>query len=251
MFGSWLEEGDTIPTTRPSVGETELKLKKLAVVVFLTEEMIDDNSYMLENWVRQAVQRELAFMIGDAIFNGTGAKRPMGILNSTGTVVVPLRAGQATNSIVAGNIEDMYSRMRFGTHVDPSQMRWFINQDTFPQLNAMTVGTGASAAPIYLPPGGLSAAPFGTLKGIPVQPTEFNSTCGTVGDICLANLNQYLTISKGGVQESSSIHVEFLREQVAFKFTMRIDGRPLFDQPTVPYKGTATQGDFIVCQTRP
>jgi HK97 family phage major capsid protein len=249
MYGAWLEEGDTIPTTRPSVGETELKLKKLAVVVFLTEEMIDDNSYMLENWVRQAVQRELAFMIGDAIFNGTGAKRPMGILNSTGTVSVAARAGQSAGTIIAGNIEDMYSRMRFG-NADLSKMRWFLNQDTFPQLNAMTVGTGASAAPVFLPAGNLASAPFGSLKGIPIMPTEFNSTCGTVGDICLANLDNYLTISKGGVQESSSIHVEFLREQVAFKFTMRIDGRPLFDQPTTPYKGTATQGDFITVATR-
>lgn len=249
MYGAWLEEGDTIPTTRPSVGETELKLKKLAVVVFLTEEMIDDNSYMLENWVRQAVQRELAFMLGDAIFNGTGAKRPMGILNSTGTVSVAARAGQSAGTIIAGNIEDMYARMRFG-NADLSKMRWFLNQDTFPQLNAMTVGTGASAAPVFLPAGNLASAPFGSLKGIPIMPTEFNSTCGTVGDICLANLDNYLTISKGGVQESSSIHVEFLREQVAFKFTMRIDGRPLFDQPTTPYKGTATQGDFITVATR-
>ncbi len=250
MYGSWVEESDTIPVTRPSVGETELKLKKLAVVVFLTEEMLEDNSYMLEQWVRQAVQREIAFMIGDGIFNGTGAKRPMGILNSTGTVSVPLRAGQATASIVAGNIEDMYARMRFGSDTIEG-LRWFVNQDTFPQLNAMTVGTGASAAPIFLPPGGLSSAPYGSLKGIPIQPTEFNSTCGTVGDICLANLNNYLTITKGGIQESSSMHVEYLKDQIAYKFTMRIDGRPLYEQPTTPYKGTNTQGDSIVVATRP
>ncbi len=61
---------------------------------------------------------------------------------------------------------------------------------------------------VYLPPGGISGAPYGTILGRPVIPTEFNATCGTVGDIVFANLDNYLTISKGGVQETASPHVE-------------------------------------------
>jgi hypothetical protein len=57
-------------------------------------------------------------------------------------------------------------------------------------------------------------------------------------------------ISKAGIQESVSTHVEFLRDQTAFKFTFRIDGRPLYDSPTEPLNGTATQSDFLAIAAR-
>jgi HK97 family phage major capsid protein len=248
ILGYWLEEGDRMTETRSRMNETELKLKKLCVVVFLTEELINDNSYALEQWVRQAVQREIAFMVGDSIFNGTGGGRPMGIINSPVTVRVAAEGGQSAATIVAPNVLKMYSRRRAGQSV--ADYAWFINQDCEPQLAQMTMGSGGQNGVVYLPPGGLSSTPYATLMGLPVIPTEFNSTCGAVGDIVLANFKNYLTISKGGVTETASSHVEFLRDQTAIKFTFRIDGRPLFDAPTTPYKGSSTQSDFICLAAR-
>lgn len=246
--GQWPEEGDTQPVSRPSFGATELRLHKLVVVVFLSEEMLDDNAYMLEQWVRRAVSSEINFMTGDAIFNGDGVGKPLGFLNSPALVVVPAQGGQAAATVVPQNIENMYSRMRFGQGWEG--YRFFINQDTYPQLNLMTVGSGGSAAPVFLPAGNMSTAPFGSLKGIPIIPTEFSRTLGQVGDVALANLSRYLMISKAGIQESVSTHVEFLRDQTAFKFTFRIDGRPLYDSPTEPLNGTNTQSDFLAIATR-
>ena len=248
ILGYWIEEGDLATSTRPSIQSTELKLKKLCVVVYLTQELLDDNGYALEQWVRQAVQRELQFMIGDALFNGQGGGRPLGILNSPVTIQVAAEGGQAADTIVANNILKMYSRRRTGQPVD--SYCWFINQDTEPQLFSMTMGSGGQNGVVYLPPGGLSTKPYATLMGLPVIPTEFNSTVGDVGDIVLGNFSQYLTISKGGVQEMASQHVEFLREQVALKFTFRMDGRPMYDAPTTPPKGSNTQSDFITLAAR-
>ena len=248
ILGYWIEEGDLASATRPQIQGTELKLKKLCVVVYLTQELIDDNSYALEQWVRQAVQRELTFMIGDSIFNGTGGGRPLGIFNSPVTVQVAVEAGQAAGTIVAQNILKMYARRRYGQPVN--SYAWFINQDCEPQLNTMTLGSGGQNGVVYLPPGGLSVTPYATLMGLPVIPTEFNAALGLVGDICLGNLGNYLTINKGGVQELASQHVEFLREQVAIKFTFRVDGRPLYDRPTVPKNSTNAQSDFMVLAAR-
>ena len=246
--GQWPEEGDTQPVSRPTFGATELRLHKLVVVVFLSEEMLDDNAYMLEQWVRRAVSSEINFMTGDAIFNGDGVGKPLGFLNSPALIAVAAQGGQGSATIVPQNIENMYSRMRFGQGWEG--YRFFINQDTYPQLNLMTVGSGGSAAPVFLPAGNMSTAPFGSLKGIPIIPTEFNRTLGQVGDVALANLSRYLMISKAGIQESVSTHVEFLRDQTAFKFTFRIDGRPLYDSPTEPLNGTNTQSDFLAIAAR-
>jgi HK97 family phage major capsid protein len=246
--GLWPEEGDPGVPSRPKFSETELRLKKLVIVVYLTEEMLDDNAYTLEQWVRRAVNNEISFMTGDAIFNGDGVGKPLGFLQSPALVTIAKENAQLANTIVPMNIEKMYSRMRFGQGWEG--YRFFINQDTYPQLNLMTVGSGGSAAPVFLPAGNMATAPFGSLKGIPIIPTEFNSTLGTAGDVALANLARYLVISKAGIQESVSTHVEFLRDQTAFKFTFRIDGRPLYDAPTEPYKGLNTQSDFLTIETR-
>lgn len=244
----WLEEGDLMTSSRPAIDGTSLKLKKVCVVVFVTEEMLDDNAYMLEQWVKRAVQEELKFILGDAIFNGIGGKRPTGILTSESTVVVAKEAGQLANTIVAQNIEKMFSRGRIAQGLEG--YKWYANQEALPQLSSMTVGTGASAAPVWLPGGNLAGAPFGTLKGLPLQITEFNSALGTQGDLAFADLSKYVTINKGGIQEAASMHVEFLRQQVAFRFTMRIDGRPMYDLPTNPAKGSATVSDFVTLETR-
>jgi len=243
ILGYWLEEGDLATATRGAIQSTSLKLKKLCVVVYLTQELIDDNGYALEQWIRQAVQREIQFMVGDSLFNGNGGGRPLGILNSPVMVQVAKESGQAANTIRSENILNMYSRRRTGQPLDG--YCWYINQDAEPQLFSMTLGSGGQNGVVYMPPGGLSAKPYATLMGLPVVPTEFNQTVGTFGDIVLGNFGQYLTINKGGVQELASQHVEFLREQIALKFTFRIDGRPMYGAPTTPKNGNNTQSDFI------
>jgi len=89
----------------------------------------------------------------------------------------------------------------------------------------MTVGLGGVAT--YLPPGGLSQAPYGTLFGRPVIPIEQCQTMGTVGDIILADMSEYILIDKGGIQNASSIHVRFVNDETCFRFVYRVDGRKL------------------------
>jgi HK97 family phage major capsid protein len=115
----------------------------------------------------------------------------------------------------------------------------------------MTLGVGAGGLPAYMPPGGLSVAPYGTLKGRPIIEIEQCAALGTVGDIMLVDLSQYLTIEKGGLQSASSIHVQFVTDETAFRFVMRNNGQPLWDSPLTPYKGTtSTLSPFITLATR-
>ena len=103
---------------------------------------------------------------------------------------------------------------------------WLINQDVEPQLFTMTIGVGTGGIATYMPPGGLSGKPFATLLGRPVLPVEWCPTLGTVGDIVLADLSQYVTISKGGVDSAQSMHLRFDFDEQAFRFIFRVDGQP-------------------------
>jgi HK97 family phage major capsid protein len=128
---------------------------------------------------------------------------------------------------------------------------WLIHQDVEPQLQAMTLGTGGAQLVAYLPPGGVSGKPYGTLMGRPVMPIEWCATLGTVGDIILADLRHYVTATRGMIESAMSIHLRFDYDESVFRFIFRIDGQPWWSAALTPYKGSNTQSCFVALATRP
>jgi HK97 family phage major capsid protein len=163
-------------------------------------------------------------------------------------VTVSKETGQPAATVTSENVVKMWAR-RFSMGPTGSYM-WLINQDVGPQLHLLTLGIGTAGIATYLPPGGLSTAPYGTLMGAPVVEVEWSSTLGTVGDIALVDLSQYVTISNGGPQTLNSLHVYFLSDQEAIRTTWRIDGQPWQASALTPYQGTATQSAFVLLETR-
>lgn len=248
LRGYWMAEGGSITSSKPTLREVNLKLVKLGVVVYLTQELIDDGGSALQTYVGRKAAEEFNFMIGDSLFNGTGVGQPLGVLSAPSLVSVAKESGQAAATIVSENIIKMYSRF-YAPNLGGAT--WYHNQDISPQLQQMSLTVGTGGQLTYLPPGGLASAPNGSLQGRPLQPTEFNATLGTVGDLVLADLGQMLSISKGGVAQAVSMHVQFLTDQMALRFVMRLNAGPWESAPITPYKGTAnTQASFISLDTR-
>ena len=247
LRGYWTGEGNTINSSKPTVRELQLKLQKVAVVVYLTDELVADSGQALEQYVTNKATDEFNFLIGDALFNGDGVGKPLGILNAPSLVAISKETGQTAATIVTENVTKASARFFAGFRPNA---KWYINQDTLPQLRTMTLGIGAAGVTTYMPPGGLSVAPYGTLDGSDVEPIEFAATLGTQGDITLADLGQVLSISKGGIAQATSMHVEFLTDQLALRFTMRMNAAPWENSPTTPLKGTNTQSSFVTVATR-
>lgn len=248
VLGYWVAEGGTITASQMKFRQIELDLKKMAALVYATDEILNDST-QLTTLMTTAVPEELNFMLGDSIINGDGAGKPLGVLNSPALVSIAKETGQAAATIQYENIIKMWSRM-------PARNRmsaiWIHNQDIEPQLLSVDFPVGTGGVPVFLPPGGLSSSPYGTLMGRPLVPTEYNATLGTVGDIMLVDLSQYLLARKAnsGVQQAQSIHVQFLTDQTAFRFIMRVDGQPAWYSALTPAKGSATKSPFVALATR-
>jgi HK97 family phage major capsid protein len=239
----WMNEGGTKTPSYPSFGQISLELKKLIGYTTVTDELLED-APSLGAWIQRAFQAEFAFKIIDAIVNGDGAGKPLGILSSPSLVTVTAETGQGSATIVAENIIKMWAS-RFGPN--SANYVWLINQNIEPQLHTMGIAVGAGGGLVYMPAGGLSGQPYGTLFGRPVIPCEQCATLGTAGDIILADLSQYVMIDKGTMQSASSIHVNFSTDQTAFRFVYRCDGQPMWSNYLTPYKGsTSYQSPFVV-----
>lgn len=245
----WTAEGESITSSKPALGEFNLKLEKLAAIVYLTDELMAD-APALGAYVNEVVPSELEFKIGDAIIRGTGNGQPLGILNSDALVTVTKETDQDADTIVVQNIDKMWARLNVRSQ---AKAKWYINQNVQPLLAGLARDVGTGGQLVYNPPGGISAAPFATLEGVPVVVTEFNSSKGDVGDIILADLSQYVTLTKtgAGIQQDISMHVQFLTAQQALRFLVRIDGGPWENSTLTPFKGTGdTVSSFVTLAAR-
>lgn len=242
----WTSEGNTVDASNVKFRQIELSLASLMGVWYISDDLMNDAS-VIAAIAQNAFAEELAFVLSDSILRGDGVGKPTGLLNSAAKVTVAKESGQAANSIVKENIDKMYSRM---WPRSLGRAAWFYNPDIQPALFGMTQVVGTGGVPVYLPPGGLSAAPYGTLYGLPMIPIEHAETLGTEGDLMLLDLSQYLLLTKGAAQTAQSMHVRFLYNEQTFKITFRFGGKPAWNAPVTPYKGNATLSPFITLATR-
>jgi HK97 family phage major capsid protein len=232
------EAGEKLPS-RPKFREIDLKLKKVAGLVYLTDELLQD-AVALEAYINRILPLELQFAVENAIIYGTGAGMPLGFMNSGAAVTV---TRTTAGSITYEDIMAMWSRMWAPSR---STAVWLIDQSIESKLYGMSLAVGVGGVPVYMPAGGISGAPFSTLFGRPVIPYEHGAALGTAGDIALVDPSQYTLIDKGGVQSASSIHVRFIFDETVLRFVYRVDGAPEWNAPLTPRSGGSTLAPFVI-----
>ena len=237
----WEAEADEHTGSKPKFRQMELSLKKLTGLCYATDELLQDAA-ALEAVIRQAFAEEFGFKMDDAILSGSGEGEPLGILNSGALVKVEKEKDQK-DIITVENLIKMWNRLWSKSRANAV---WYINQEIEPYLYTLKLGD----KPVYIPAGGISEKPYGTIFGRPVVPLEQCNAAGEVGDIILADVGQYLLIDKGGIKAASSIHVRFLYDENVFRFIYRVDGKPIWNKPLAPYKGKATVSPFITLDKR-
>ena len=237
----WEGEADQLAGSKPKFRILELSLKKLTGLCYATDELLQDAA-ALESVIKQAFTEEFGFKIDDAIVAGNGSGEPLGILSSGALVTVAKETSQ-TEILKVENLVKIWNRLWSRSRANAV---WYINQELEPYLYTLKIGD----TPVYVPAGGLSEKPYGTLFGRPVIPLEQSSAAGDVGDIILADISQYLLIDKGGIKAASSVHVRFLYDENVFRFIYRVDGQPIWNKPLTPFKGSATVSPFVTLAKR-
>lgn len=240
----WEGEADTGVGTKPKIKPNTMRLNKLMGIVPLTDELLEDAPAM-GSYVTGKLGESIRYKANDAIFNGTGAGQPAGILNASALVTVSKESGQAANTFVAANAAKMFARM-------PARYLagaiWVMNQQVLPQLITMTI----SNQPVWTPPNaGMAQAPGGLLLGKPIYPSQSAQALSAKGDVYFVNLKQYRTISKrAGIQIAQSMHLYFDAGLTAFRATFRLDGQPKFKSAITPAKGSDSLSPYVTLEAR-
>jgi len=240
----WRGEGDTVDPSKFKLRRMDLPLEDLMGLCYATNGMMRDVA-QLGAIISQAFSEEIAWTLDDVIANGNGVGKPLGYLKAPALVTVAKEAGQAAQTILTANLSKMWARLWARSRRNAI---WLINQDIEPQLDelALIVGVGA------LEPRFVTYGPDGALriKGRPVMAVEQASTLGTVGDISLVDLSQYVLIDKDAVEMAESVHVRFIYGENVFRFMYRVNGQPYWQSALTPANGANTQSPYVALATR-
>jgi HK97 family phage major capsid protein len=244
----WMVEGQTKLPSKPKFGALIMKLGKLIGLCYGSDELVEDTA-LLGSLLVTGFNSEFSFRLIDGMVNGPGAGQMLGILASPSLVTVTKETGQMPATLQYENVVKMFARLL------PSCKAgcWLYNKDIVPQLFTMGITLGMGGAPVFVPSGGASGSPFNTLLGLPMFPIEQASSLGTKGDLILADLSFYAVASKGGtlpMQYAQSMHAEFIKDEQAFRFVLRVAGQPILKSTIAPFKGSLAQSAFVALETR-
>ena len=85
---AWIEEGGALQFSDATFAQILLDAHKLHVAIKVTEELLYDNAFGLENYIITQFGKALANAEEDAFLNGTGVGQPLGLFAETGGGVV-------------------------------------------------------------------------------------------------------------------------------------------------------------------
>lgn len=97
---AWIEEGGALEFSDAKFSQILLDAHKLHVAIKVTEELLYDNAFGLENYILTQFGKALANAEEDAFLNGSGVGQPLGLFAETG-------GGTVANTVEALADEDI------------------------------------------------------------------------------------------------------------------------------------------------
>ena len=250
MAAYWKAEEAQLTEKKMVLEEVALTLHKLTALAYASGEIIRFSPVSLGSWFLPKMGEVLTWKEEDGFINGTGAGQPLGLLNAGSLLQIAIETGQtlAATAVVTNNILKMFQ----GTKIErPGALAFLYNRvDLFFWLSKLTidVGTGGSAAGlIQRVPG----RPDMDLLGIPLVDTEHMPAAGTVGDITLTDLSQYIIADdRKGPAIAQSMHLKFDYDQEAFRILKYVDGQPRYKKAFSRQNSTNQQAQVMTIAVR-
>jgi len=109
---AWIDEGEALTFGDAKFDQINLDAHKLHVAVKVTEELLYDNAFGLENYLIRAFSRALANAEEDAFLNGDGTGKPLGIFAEQGGGEIGVTAASATEITADEIINLVYALKR-------------------------------------------------------------------------------------------------------------------------------------------
>ena len=214
---AWIDEGEALTFSDATFSQINLDAHKLHVAVKVTEELLYDNAFQLENYIIEEFYKALANAEEDAFINGNGTGKPLGILAASGGAEVGVTTASATAITADEVINLVYSLKR------PYRKNavFILNDQTIAVLRKLKDGNGA-----YMWQAALVAGEPDKLIGYPVYTSAYVPTIEAGAKTIIFGDLSYYNIGDRGSRSFAELRELFAGNgMVGFVAKERVDGK--------------------------
>ena len=108
---SWVDEEGVIPESDDAFGQVVIGAYKLATMIKISEELLNDSIFNLEQYIAREFARRIGAKEEEAFFVGNGTGKPTGIFNATGGAALGVTAASST-AIAMDELVDLYHSLK-------------------------------------------------------------------------------------------------------------------------------------------
>ena len=214
---SWVDEEGLIPESDDSFGQVSIGAYKLATMIKVSEELLNDSVFNLQAYIAKEFARRIGAKEEEAFFVGDGTGKPTGIFNATGGAELGITASTAT-AVSVDEIMDLFYSLRSPYRKNAV---FVMNDATVKLIRKLKDGNGQ-----YLWQPSIQAGQPDTILNRPVKTSAYVPTVATgAKTIAFGDFGYYWVADRQGRSFQRLNELYAATGQVGFKGSQRVDGK--------------------------
>lgn len=213
---SWVDEEGVIPESDDAFGQVSIGAYKLATMIKVSEELINDSVFNLESYISKEFARRIGAKEEEAFFIGDGAGKPVGIFHTTGGAEVGVTTAGA--AITMDELMDLFYSLK-----SPYRRNavFVTNDATVKAIRKLKDNNGQ-----YLWQPSVTAAAPDTILNRPVKTSAYVPVIASAAKtIAFGDFGYYWVADRQGRSFKRLNELYAATGQVGFMATQRVDGK--------------------------
>ena len=214
---SWIDEEGTITDTDDAFNQVSIGAYKLATMIKVSEELLNDSAFVLEKYISTEFARRIGNKEEEAFFIGNGSGMPTGLLAATGGAQLGVTAASAT-AITVDEVLDLFYALKAPYRRNAI---FLMNDSTVKAIRKLKDGQGQ-----YLWQPSLQADTPDTILNRPIYTSAYVPAIASAAkSIVFGDLSYYWVADRQGRVFKRLNELFAVTGQVGFVATQRVDGK--------------------------
>ena len=214
---SWVDEEAPISESDDSFGQISIGAYKLATIIKISEELLNDSAFNLESYIAKEFARRIGSAEEEAFLIGTGTGRPTGIFNATGGAGVGTTAS-TQSTIKIDEIIDLFYSLKSPYR---KKATFIMNDSTVKEIRKLKDGNGQ-----YIWQPSITAGEPDTILNRPVKTSSYvPGLAAGAKPIAFGDFSYYWIADRQGRSFQRLNELYAVTGQIGFKASQRVDGK--------------------------
>jgi len=213
---SWVDEEDPIPTSDETFGQISIGAHKVATMIKVSDELLQDSVFNLESYIAAEFARRIGAAEEEAFITGNGTGKPTGLLHATN--------GAGTGVTTSGNTptaDEIFDLVHSIKSVYRRKAVFLLNDSTLKAIRKLKDGQGQ-----YLWQPGLKEGQPDMLLNYRIATSPFMPEIAAGNKVILfGDFKSYWIADRQGRSFQRLNELYAATGQVGFRATQRVDGR--------------------------